>query len=128
MKKILFILPLLFFFSSSIPAQTSEIECIITARMGAYVTLKPAYFDELVLPKVGEQVTLYIYLKDELPAGVDEGFFELFPISVMKLVPEDKIIRFKCLGDIETAKTKHGIPHIQLNIKKRVKIIWTQSE
>ncbi len=106
-------------------SQITEIECIISKRSGSNLTLKPAQYDEAVLPKPGDQVLLSIYLKDDLPAGKSEGFYELFMISTIKLIPNLKGILFDNKGDLEAARILYGIDNISLNAYERVKISWT---
>lgn len=106
--------------------QVTEIECTVYRRYGAYITLTPAHYDPASLPQVGEKVMLSLYIKDNLPLNKQEGYYELFVIEVVKLIPDTKSITFKAEENIEAAKSKHGIETMSLNSESKVKISWAR--
>ncbi len=105
-------------------AQSSEIECTVYRRAGAYVTLTPAHFDTESLPRMGDQVMLSIYVKDNLPKGKPEGYYDLYLIETIKLVPETKSITFKSTMDFEDRKKELGFATLSFTKSTRVKISW----
>jgi hypothetical protein len=109
---------------SQLTAQVTEIECSVYRRAGAYITLTPAHYDASLLPKIDEQITLLIYAKDNLPTNKTAGYYELFSVQVIKLIPETKSITVKALEDFETAKNRIGLPNLSLNTESMVKIAW----
>lgn len=124
MKYIAFIIFVAFVNTSYSIAQSSDIECTVFRRAGAYVTLTPAHFDTESLPKVGQQVMLSIYVKDNLPAGKEPGYYDFYLIEVVKLIPETKSITFKATADFEDRKKELGISQLTFGPSSRVKISW----
>jgi hypothetical protein len=111
-------------FLSQLHAQVTEIECSVYRRAGAYLTLTPAHYDAALLPQINEQITLLIYAKDNLPMNKVVGYYELFKVQVIKLIPESKSITIKAMEDFETARTRIGLPNLSLNSESMVKISW----
>jgi hypothetical protein len=109
---------------SFIIAQSSDIECSVYRSAGAYLTLTPAHFDTQSLPKVGQQVMLSIYVKDNLPPGKNEGYYDLYLIEVIKLVPETKSITFKATASFDDRKAELGLPKLSFTTESKVKISW----
>lgn len=105
-------------------AQSSNIECTVYRRAGAYVTLTPAHFDPESLPKVGQQVMLSIYVNDGLPEGKEPGYYDFYLIEMIKLIPETKSITFKATGDLEDRKKELGITKLRFGPDSRARISW----
>lgn len=126
MKTIFIILVALFVSTTSSIGQATEIECTVYRRYGAYITLTPAHYDAGSLPQVGEKVMLSLYIKDNLPINKKEGYYELFVLEVVKLIPDTKSVTFKAEENIEMAKAKHGIESMSLNSESKVKISWAR--
>lgn len=123
-RKLLIVVALFFLQFSSGWAQLSEIECTVLRRAGINLTLVPVYFDPEVLPKPGDKVHLLLLVKSDLPPGKSEGYYELFTMQVIKVVPESKSIIFRCDEDMEAARAKTGMPNINLNSESLVRIAW----
>jgi hypothetical protein len=105
-------------------AQSSDIECTVYRRAGAYITLTPAHFDTETLPKVGQQVMLAIYVNDGLPQGKEPGYYDFYLIEVIKLIPETKSITFKATADFEDRKKELGISKLSFGPDSKARISW----
>jgi hypothetical protein len=124
MKKIFFSIGCFIVLIAGTTAQRTEIECTIYKKSAGHLTLKPAHYDIETIPAAGDQVMLSVYLKENLPVGKEEGYYELFMIETTRLIPGARSILFKAEQNMDAAKTKHGINDIQLTTGSRVKISW----
>jgi hypothetical protein len=123
-RNLVFLLIALIIQLSNTLAQTSEVECSVNKRNGDQISLSPAHFDPSILPNIGDKVHLMLLVKSNLPQGKSEGYYELFTMEVVKITPENKCIVFRCNEDMESARTKTGIPDLNLNSASRVRIEW----
>lgn len=88
------------------------------------ITLTPAHFDVAALPKLGQQVMIFIYVKDDLPAEKNAGYFDLCWGEVSKLSIDNKTITLKTTYSLEDRKIELGLPQLNLLPGSRMKISW----